>query len=209
MAWRPPAGLVRLATPAAPRLQRMVLDGERLEIPLGELDRFADELCPALRNVATVTSSDGSFVAPEVSAPTLALRASYGADHVVEAQWGWKYQVGATTRRAALGTSGSGPGFRDFAAERAILADAVLSGTDLERFGLLDGAGRPADAPPVALTGLDSMRFTTEALPRLQLRASRSRSRESPRITAMSGTRSRSGCPPPTSLTSATGSTSV
>jgi len=159
--------LVRLATPAAPRLQRMVLDGERLEIPLGELDRFADELCPALRNVATVTSSDGSFVAPEVSAPTLALRASYGADHVVEAQWGWEYQVGATTRRAALGTNGAGPGFRDFAAERAILADAVLSGTDLERFGLLDGAGRPADAPPVALTGLDSMRFTTEALPRL------------------------------------------
>jgi SNF2 family DNA or RNA helicase len=145
----------------------MVLDGERLEIPPSELDRFADELCPALRNVATVTSSDGSFVPPEVSAPTLALRASYGADHVVEAEWGWDYQVGATTRRAALGTNGAGPGIRDLAAERAILADAVLTGTDLERFGLLDGAGRPADAP-VTLTGLDSMRFTTEGLPRLQ-----------------------------------------
>jgi superfamily II DNA or RNA helicase len=159
--------LVRLAKPAAPQLQRMVLDGERLEIPARDLDRFADELCPALRNVATVTSSDGSFVPPEVSAPTLALRASYGADHVVEAEWGWEYQVGATTRRAALGTNGSGPGFRDLAAERAILADTVLTGTDLERFGLLDGAGRPADAPAVALTGLDSMRFTTEELPRL------------------------------------------
>jgi len=159
--------LVRLAKPAAPQLQRMVLAGERLEIPLSELDRFADELCPALRNVATVTSSDGSFVPPEVSPPTLALRASYGADHVVEAEWGWEYQVGATTRRAALGSGGAGPGFRDLAAERAILADAVLAGTDLERFGLLDGAGRPADAPAVALTGLDSMRFTTEGLPRL------------------------------------------
>jgi superfamily II DNA or RNA helicase len=160
--------LVRLARPASPQLQRMLLDGERLEIPPSELDRFADELCPALRNVATVTSSDGSFVAPEVSAPTLALRASYRAGHVVEAEWGWDYRVGATTRREALGTNGAGPGFRDLAAERAILADTVLTGTDLERFGLLDGAGRPADAPAVALTGLDSMRFTTDGLPRLQ-----------------------------------------
>ncbi len=159
--------LVRLAKPAAPQLRRMVLASERLAIPPSELDRFTDELCPALRNVATVTSSDGSFAPPEVSAPTLALRASYGADHVVEAEWGWNYQVGATTRRAALGSGGAGPGFRDLAAERAILADAELTGTDLERFGLLDGAGRPADAPAVALTGLDSMRFTTEGLPRL------------------------------------------
>ncbi len=161
--------LVRLARPAAPPLQRMLLDGERLQIPPGELDRFADELCPALRNVATVTSSDSSFVAPEVSAPALALRASYGDDHLVEAQWGWEYQVGATTRRAALGTNGAGPGFRDLAAERAILAETVLPETDLERFGLADGAGRPADAAAVVLTGLDSMRFTTEVLPRLAL----------------------------------------
>jgi hypothetical protein len=32
----------------------MVLDGARLEVPASELDRFAHELCPALRNGATV-----------------------------------------------------------------------------------------------------------------------------------------------------------
>ncbi|MGI9100535.1 MAG: DEAD/DEAH box helicase [Solirubrobacteraceae bacterium] len=160
--------LVRLARPAAPKLQRMVLDGERLEIPVGELDRFADELCPALRNVATVVSSDGSFVAPEVSAPTLVLRVGYGADHAVEVGWEWAYQVGATTRRAALGVNGGGPGFRDLAAERAILAGTVLTETGLECLGLLDDAGRPADAPAVTLAGLDSMRFTTDELPRLE-----------------------------------------
>ena len=159
--------LVRLATPAPAQLQVMVLDDERLEIPPGELDRFAGEIYPALRHVATVTSSDGSFVAPEISAPTLSLRASYGADHLVEARWGWDYQVGATTQRTPLGTNGAGPGFRDLAAERAILADAVLTGPELEHFGLLDAAGCPADAPAVALTGMDSMRFTTEGLPRL------------------------------------------
>jgi hypothetical protein len=43
----------------------------------------------------------------------------------------------------------------------------VLTATGLERLGLLDGSGRPADAPPVSLSGLESMRLTTEDLPRL------------------------------------------
>jgi len=164
---RRPLRLVRLAKPAAPQLQRMVLDGEQLEIPATEFHRFADELCPALRSVATVVSSDGSFTPPEISAPTLVLRASYGADHAVEVGWEWAYRVGASTRHATLGANGGAPGFRDLDAERAILAGTVLTGTGLERFGLLDGAGRPADARAVWLTGIDSMRLTTEELPRL------------------------------------------
>ncbi len=164
--------LVRLARPAPPRLRQMVLDGERLEIPASELQRFADELCPALRNAATVLSSDGSFTPPEISAPALVLRASYGAEHAVELGWEWAYQVGATTRRARLATNGDGPGFRDLDAERTTLADTILTGTGLERYGLLDCAGRPADAPAVSLTGLDSMRLTTEELPELAQHAS-------------------------------------
>jgi superfamily II DNA or RNA helicase len=162
--------LVRLAKPAAAQLRRMILDGERLEIPATELQRFADELCLALRNVATVVSSDGSFTPPEVSAPTLVLRASYGADHGVEVGWEWAYQVGATARSTALGTDGDGPGFRDHDAERAILADTVLAGTGLERLGLLDDAGRPAGPPTVSLTGIDTMSLTAETLPRLARR---------------------------------------
>src|SRR3954453_9144406 len=57
-------------------------------------------------------------------------------------------------------------GFRDLDAERAALADASFAETGLERFGLLDDRGRPADGPTVALIGLESMRFTTEQLPR-------------------------------------------
>ncbi len=162
--------LVRLARAAAPRLRRMVLDGERLEIPAGELDRFADDLCPALRSVATVVSSDGSFTPPEISAPKLGLRATYGADHAVELAWEWTYRVGETERRAALDTNGGGPGFRDLEAERKILAGADFGEMGLERYGLLDGTGRPADGPGVWLTGLDSMRLTTEELPRLAQR---------------------------------------
>jgi superfamily II DNA or RNA helicase len=164
-------GLVRLARPAPPRLQRMLLDAERLEIPASEFPRFANELCPALRHVATVVSSDGSFTAPEISGPTLVLRASYGTDHAVQLGWEWAYRVGGDVRRAALGVNGDGPGFRDLDAERAILAGTVLTGTGLERCGLLDGAGRPADVPAAPLTGIESMRLTTEQLPELAQRS--------------------------------------
>jgi superfamily II DNA or RNA helicase len=163
--------LVRLVRPAAPRLQRMVLDHELLTIPASALERFADELCPSLRNVARVVSSDRSFAPPEISPPTLVLRASYGAGHALDVGWEWAYRVGAATHHAALASNGAGPGFRDLEAERAILADADFTGTGLERLGLLDGIGRPADGQIASLTGLDSMRFTTEQLPRLQQRS--------------------------------------
>jgi superfamily II DNA or RNA helicase len=166
---RRPLRLVRLDKPAPAPLQRMALSGELLTIPARELERFAEELCPALRNIATVVSSDGSFTPPEVSPPTLVLRASYGADHAVDVGWEWAYQVGAATRHAALLSNGAGPGFRDLDAELAILATADFTETGLERFGLLDGAGRPtgAHAVPVPLTGIDSMHLTTEMLPRV------------------------------------------
>ena len=164
--------LVHLIKPAPAPLQRMILGDERLQIPAGAMQHFAEELCPALRNVATVVSSDDSFTPPEISAPTLVLRASYGADHDVEVGWGWSYRIGDATRRAALLSNGAGPGFRDLEAEHAILALADFTGTGLERFGLLDGGGRAgAHAVPVSLTGIDSMRLTTETLPQVAERA--------------------------------------
>jgi len=159
--------LVRLARPAGPQLRRMVLAGDQVTIPGSDVHRFAEEIWPALRNVATVTSSDGSFTPPEISAPALVLRARYGAAHDLDVGWEWSYRVGSETRSACLGTDGAPAGFRDLETERAILTDTVLAGTGLEGFGLIDGAGRPVDGPPVALTGIRSMRLTTEELPRL------------------------------------------
>ena len=162
--------LVRLATAAPPQLQRMVLGGDRLEVPAGALERFAVEICPALRHVATVSSSDGSFTPPEISGPTLVLRASYGAEHAVELDWAWAYRIGSQIQHVPLGIGAAGPGFRDRGAERAILAETVLTETGLERHGLLDAAARPAETPAVALAGIETMRLTTEVLPRLEER---------------------------------------
>jgi len=162
--------LVRLARPAPPPLQRMLLDRERLEIPADELDRFGAEIYPALRRIATVVSSDGSFEPPEISGPELTLRAGYGAEHSLELDWAWAYRVGSETRHAPLASGPDGPGFRDREAERAILAETTIVETGLEHFGLLDGAARPAEGPPVSLAGLETMRLTTDVLPRLEER---------------------------------------
>lgn len=147
-----PLRLLRLKGPTPAPLQRMLLDREQVQIPTGGLQRFSDELCPALRGVAPVVSSDASFTPPEISAPALVLRASYGAEHAVQLGWEWGYRIGSSTRSTPLGVDGSGPGFRDLDAERAIVAGTVMEGTGLDRLGLLDGAGRPADVP-VMVTG--------------------------------------------------------
>lgn len=163
--------LVRLARPASAPLQRMLLGGERLTVPAREVQRFADEICPALRNVAAVVSSDGSFAVPEVSEPSLVLRASYGASHVVDLEWEWAYTVGTVARCVALDVNERTPGFRDPSAERAALAAVDLTGTGLENIGLLDRAGRPGVAQATRLAGMDSARLTNEILPRLAERA--------------------------------------
>ena len=160
--------LVRLARPAPSPLQRMLLEGQRLAIPAGEFERFAEQISPDLRSIGMVVSSDGSFAPPEISAPTLVLRAEYGEGHAVDVGWEWAYQIGSAARRMPLGITGGRTGFRDLDAERAILGRTVLAETGLARFGLLDATGRPLAQPPVSLTGIESMRLTTEDLPLLE-----------------------------------------
>src|SRR5207237_1275792 len=82
-----PLRLVRLARPAPAQLQRLLLERGTLEIPPSELETFAADFCPAVRNVAAIVSSDGSFAPPEISAPRLVFSARYGTGHSVELAW--------------------------------------------------------------------------------------------------------------------------
>ncbi|SEF16880.1 Helicase conserved C-terminal domain-containing protein [Jiangella alba] len=158
-AWR--FGLAKLDHPAGRELQQLVLDDVRLTVPATDFGRFRDEYVPRLRRLAAVESSDGSFEPPEISGPTLVARATYGDGHGLELDWEWQYQIGEAARRVPLGEpapDGVGDGFRDGAAERALLA-----GLDP---GLLGSAGRAGQRR--RFDGLDTMRFSTEALPRLR-----------------------------------------
>jgi len=154
--------LARMTTPVPSALQRMAETNGHLEIPAAEQARFREEYYPRLRRVATVVSSDESFVPPEISPPTLVLRASYGKDHALGVDWEWAYDVGGSPLRATL-HGGADAGYRDPVQEREILADldlpsdwlAQLSGQDNEL------------APHAEFGGIDTMRFTTELLPLL------------------------------------------
>jgi superfamily II DNA or RNA helicase len=159
--------LVRLAKPAVPQLERMLLSGERLAVPRAEIERFAAELYPALRHIAAVVSSDGSFTAPAVSGPGLVLRAQHGPGTLVTLGWEWEYAIGDKRRRAPLDASDGGLGFRDIAAERGRAAATLLDEPTLQAAGLLDDGGRPVAGPPATVSGFDSLLLATEVLPRL------------------------------------------
>lgn len=163
--WR--VRLVRLPRPVAPQLERMLLSDESLAVPEAAIERFAQELCPALQRIAPVISSDGSFEAPLVSEPSLVLQARYGTGTEVEVAWAWAYQVGASSRREPLVFDDRAAGFRDPHAERALLRTVALRGSGLARLGLLDHEGRPLPGPPTALRGHGTLVLSTEVLPGL------------------------------------------
>jgi superfamily II DNA or RNA helicase len=163
--------LAKLTRPAAPQLQRMTLEKQRLEVPAAEQSRFAREYYPRLRQAAVMISSDATFTPPEISDPTLVLRASYGAGHDAEVSWEWAYQVGDSRLRTPLSEAPEA-GYRDLDTERKILAG--LDDLPLDRCGLIrhdpQQAG-PQQAlalkPRVRLAGMDTMRLTAELLPLL------------------------------------------
>jgi superfamily II DNA or RNA helicase len=163
-----PLRLLRLPRDTPAQLQRMLLDASELTIPAADLSRFATQIAPALRHVAPVVSSDGSFALPEVSAPELILRVHHGADHVTELAWTWLYTVAGERVEFELGGVDALPGLRDAEAEHTILDALDLSAaTGLAELGLLDADGRPAAHTP-PLRGLDTARFVTDALPSLE-----------------------------------------
>ncbi len=148
--------LARLAHPASAQLQQLALGGEQLVIPEAGRETFLSRYYPRLRRQAAITSSDGSFTAPEISGPSLVLSADYTQGHHLRLRWEWAYQVGGSDLRAPLGTVARDP-FRDPEAEALILAGLSLPD---------EVPGAPGE--PVTLDGMDAMTFTTELLPLLQ-----------------------------------------
>jgi superfamily II DNA or RNA helicase len=144
--------LARLTRSVPPELQQVALTGQELRIPSADSARFRAEYFPRLRQVATVISSDESFVPPTISGPELSLQAEYGADHALDLRWSWLYRVDDSPLRVPVGQD-SGPGeiYRDPEQEREILA-----GLDLQQEQL-----------PATLQEFDTVRFSTELLPQL------------------------------------------
>jgi len=162
--------LARLSASVSPQLQKMALAGQRLEVPAADEPRFLESYYPRLRRAAAVISSDGSFTPPAIEGPGLVVRACYGPGHDLEIGWEWAYRVGDSALRIPVDDEQADSAYRDPAAERELLASLDLP---LDRFGLVRidrgaiGLSQPILIPRLRLTGLDTMRVTTELLPLL------------------------------------------
>ncbi|RZQ63378.1 DEAD/DEAH box helicase [Amycolatopsis suaedae] len=142
--------LVRLPGGTSAQLQQLTLRAGKLEVPASGRDRFATEFFPRLRRTAAVVSSDSAFTPPAISGPVLRLSARYSDGHVVDLTWQWRYTVGDSTVLSPI--AGDEP-HRDPAAEQEVLRR------------LHEETGE--QATDRTLTGLDTLRFSTEVLPLL------------------------------------------
>ena len=150
--------LARLTKPVPPQLQRLALASDHFSVPEADRASFTLRYYPRLARMATMISSDHSFTVPELRDPTLVLQARYEGGHDVRIDWEWAYEVAGQVLRTPL-RGGTDDGFRDLAAERRVLASLTIPAALHPE--------RPSQAPS-RLAGLDTMWFTTQALPLLE-----------------------------------------
>ncbi|QDG62115.1 DEAD/DEAH box helicase [Pseudarthrobacter sp. NIBRBAC000502771] len=151
-------------------LLAFVTAGSMLHIPARDESRFLTGFYPKLKQAARVTARDESVELPELAVPTLSLLANYGADHRVRLHWEWHYKTGTLVTAQPLWRHPGDHGYRDDTAEARILDGIGQPWDVVPALGesATGGWGTPRLAASAELTGLDTLAFTEEVLPRLR-----------------------------------------
>ncbi len=151
-------------------LLTFVTAGTTLHIPARDEGRFLTGFYPKLKQTARVTASDDSVELPALAVPTLSVLANYGADHRVRLHWEWHYKSGTLVTAQPLWRHPGDHGYRDDAAEARILETVGQPWDVVPKLGesATGGWGTPRLAASAELSGLDTLAFTEEVLPRLR-----------------------------------------
>ncbi|MGN7149486.1 DEAD/DEAH box helicase [Arthrobacter sp. SAFR-179] len=151
-------------------LLAFVTAASTLHIPARDESRFLTGFYPKLKQTARVTARDESVELPELAVPTLSLLANYGADHRVRLHWEWHYKTGKLVTAQPLWRHPGDAGYRDDTAESRILEGIGRPWDVVPALGesATGGWGTPRLAASAELTGLDTLAFTEEVLPRLR-----------------------------------------
>ena len=172
-----PAGLTlaRLTKPLSATLAGLVDSVDSLTIPADDAPRFLTTYYPALRQRASVESSDGSVDFPEIHPPRLALTVTFEEDHRARLRWTFRYAVGAEQIDVPLlGTPQAGPTApavtRDTTAEEALLAGLDVLDAAPGLRNPLPGGVRAGVVPTPTLQGWPTVLFVRDVLPALQAR---------------------------------------
>jgi superfamily II DNA or RNA helicase len=162
--------LAPLESGLSEELLTFVTAGSTLHIPARDESRFLTGFYPKLKQTARVTASDESVELPTLAIPTLSLLANYGADHRVRLHWEWHYKSGNLVTAQPLWRHPGDHGYRDDPAEARILEAVGQPWDVVPALGesATGGWGTPRLAGTAELSGLDTLAFTEEVLPRLQ-----------------------------------------
>ncbi|PZS27697.1 MAG: helicase [Pseudonocardiales bacterium] len=164
---RPNARLrfARLAAPIEPAM-RHLLDQGRLVIPGQDEGRFFSQHYGVLRQRVRLVSRDKSVCLPEPQPPVLSLVVQHLPDHRVSLEWQWRYVLADTVRREPLWPPGGSAHGRDLEREGNVLAAVMAIADTMPDLSETADSGMRL-APAVTLTGIATVRFTTDVLPRL------------------------------------------
>lgn len=151
-------------------LLEFVTDGSTLQIPAEDEGRFLTSFYPKLRQSTPVQAADESVELPTLAVPSLSLLANYGNDHKVRLHWEWHYTSGTLVTAQPLWRHPEDRGYRDDAAEARILESLghpweIVPALAESSTG---GWGAPRLTATAELSGLDTLAFTEEVLPRLR-----------------------------------------
>ena len=162
--------LAPLESGLSEELLTFVTAGSTLHIPAKDETRFLTGFYPKLKQAARVTASDESVELPALALPTLSLLANYGADHRVRLHWEWHYKSGNLVTAQPLWRHPGDHGYRDDTAEARILEGIGQPWNTVPALGesATGGWGTPRLAASAELSGLDTLAFTEEVLPRLR-----------------------------------------
>ncbi|WP_211879845.1 DEAD/DEAH box helicase [Pseudarthrobacter albicanus] len=162
--------LAPLESGLSEELLTFVTAGTTLHIPARDESRFLTGFYPKLKQTARVTASDESVELPALAVPALSLLANYGADHRVRLHWEWHYTSGNLVTAQPLWRHPGDHGYRDDPAEARILEGVGQPWDVVPALGesATGGWGTPRLAASSDLSGLDTLTFTEEVLPRLR-----------------------------------------
>ncbi len=153
--------LVPFAEPLSQGQQALLLQHSRLDIPEADVPAFAARFHPALRRLVDL-QLDPDVELPQAEPPVVLLRVTYRPDHVTELGWGFRYRVGASGFDVDLQSGGDEPGYRDAAAEQALLGDLPEGPWPVQ-----DGPSGRRPVQSATLRGAATADFVTHSLPRL------------------------------------------
>src|SRR5215213_53489 len=154
--------LARFDPPLDPSMGRLVAGGQAVRVPAQDVPRFLSRYYPALRQHATVQSSDASVAFPEIQPPRMALSVSFEPAHQTLLRWSFSYAVDDRVVAVPIAGPSDGPA-RDRAAEAALLAGLdVLDAVPGLRVEV--GTERRL-VPEQRLRGLETAAFVSDVLP--------------------------------------------